>query len=748
MKAQLSLKRLGKRPKYGKSRMFWLILINFILLASVLVVYGVDGSISSFDGESNPLYLTFETNNILTKYINLYSYTYLKNLSLSTIFYPSDAFADTFDRSDGDVNNGWSTHSLYPNGYTTIKDQRMIIVGGNTEDVEVLVNHSISTANSISFIFSINETSQIIHSRLRIFNTSTLIIICYINIDGFNEQRIHCDNGATPTLIETIDLNKDYKMNLVLDLNNFKYNVTLNDTLKAQNLNFKTEINTINILQFGSKNRNTSIDNVNVSSSLSTEDTIILNISNTQSVKNNSLNISIINNILKGGCVCSGCSESNSVCSIPFNFFSSVPSYISFNITNASYSFGFDNCSNVSAIPSEQEVFTFFTKDERENTLINSNVSFYIKYYVSEPEDYYIYSSTLYDKSIYTFCEYPAWADLSSTMSNIISADGYETKTFNKYNWLMNENITEYLISTLYSGQITFTLRDTSGSIIEGASFIITRIIDGEETQIYNALSNTNGQVITYLDLDYTYTYIINATGYPLKTLTFQPTASSYTIILTSEGTNYFENNYANKDIVFKIEPPTSMWNVSDDYTNITFYLYGSNLEYWGINISSKNNYSCDVDDCSAISTSSNGGSVNLQLNLSEPGRFYTSLFYKRPGESVTYLNSYPNDAVVFVIATNSLMDMLRVIKDNTSPMVRNVLVGFFNTFVVVLGASIGIFGWAAIMLVVFSTIFFALPPMPIIGFEGVQLIDPNVALITLIFALGAFVFASMTGDA
>jgi hypothetical protein len=401
---------------------------------------------------------------------------------------------------------------------------------------------------------------------------------------------------------------------------------------------------------------------------------------------NVSFNISDFNSILENDCNCQNCSLDGYLCNIPMAFYSNITSTYSLNLTVGNYSFGIDNCSNSFYIPSNSTLLNLTTIDQKTNTKFTTNTSFlfYYNFYGnSSPKNYYLVNM---QKDDYKFCKYPSWSDFQGDMAHTITAAGYEQLVFNRYNTLYNGTFKAYLLETeATSNFITYNIVDATLEEVANALVTIYRNIGAEDIIVYQGLSDVAGQIVVYQDQLYKYHYIINASGFPIKEFDLQPVLTSYNVKLTEGDINIFTNEY--QGIRYKLFPDTTLFGISNEYQNLSFALEGSNLEYFGLEIDGLTN--C-YPQCRILNYNDTGGNIIIGLNISEPQRFYASLFFKKVDGNEITINNYPYDGIHWNNTEKSISNFITDLNTGTSQNQRAVIAAFIMVIVAVLVASFG----------------------------------------------------------
>lgn len=454
----------------------------------------------------------------------------------------------------------------------------------------------------------------------------------------------------------------------------------------------------------------------------------------------NAFNISnntYINSALQAGCVCSGCSIVGTNCRIPITTHSDVSSIFQLKISNITSNYGIDNCSNSFNIPSNV-TFNISTFNEKTATSINVNGSFNIYYSGIDffnPENLY-FTQYLSSTNKFTFCKYPLWADLGGNIVSTINSPTYQQLNFYRYFTKYNQNYNVYLLPVeTTSNYITYIIQDssTTSKRIQNALMKCYRIIEGNQVETQEGLSDVVGQILFYQDQLYRYDCSVNASGYPLKVFSLQPTLTTYVIQMNELGQTIDYEQY--RGIRYKLNPSGNMFNVTNLYQNITFEFDGSNIEYFGMELTELTD--C-LPSCRVVSSSATGGNITISFNLSDTGIFYTHLFFKLTGQEEVTINAQINHAVYLQNTINSFVDLMEDIRNNTSPNTRVVLTGVSQAIVVGVAASIGIIGIGILYILLIMTIGLSIP--------AVGMIPPLYGLLTSIIIVVMIVYYSRYG--
>ena len=294
-------------------------------------------------------------------------------------------------------------------------------------------------------------------------------------------------------------------------------------------------------------------------------DNIIYNLSNNESIDgyqyNISLNITTLNNILLDNCNCTNCSISGTNCLVPLKFYSDTAGTLEVNLTNATYSYGIDNCSNSFNIPSNATSYIFNFQDISDSP-ININLSHSLLYAGN------IYASQSTGISNFSYCIYPNWLNITD---DIFLQMYYGSGLFTYFSsGSIFDNVTNYLNFTIDTGTspITTYVYDESGNSLEEA-YIDAQRYDpstGNYITIGSYATNFEGSVVIPI----------------IKTTTLYRFYIYYPIGTLRESTN---PTYINSDTIsFYIDTEKDYLEdyflTQDVYSSLTYNNLTQNLRY------------------------------------------------------------------------------------------------------------------------------------------------------------------------
>lgn len=367
------------------------------------------------------------------------------------------------------------------------------------------------------------------------------------------------------------------------------------------------------------------------------------------------------------------------------------------------FTYGVDNCTVFNATS-----FYFSVYNELSNELLISNVSILLQYYyLSDPSNQLIYTIDMQNNDTYRLCQLETGIFYYGDMSIIMSAEGYQTRTFYRYTINYSGNFSGYLLPKSENvNLITFNVVNTASSPIENATFRIYRLVGTSQVIIYEGLTDFGGQIGVYLDQSHPYDFYVEAEGYPTKSFTLQPISYTYYLTLTATGEDIYTPTY--QGVRYKIQydgfdnmPPvinrTSAWH------NISFIVEGADIELIGINLS-YHSYDCLPASC--YNTRASQGMVSVLINTSSTGGFNTAFFFRRTGGSNIYVNDDYIKVVPFMQkVAHTLIDLFQEIRADTSPNFISVMVIVLDIIAIGIGASLGLGGILLIFPVMAVTI-------------------------------------------
>lgn len=585
--------------------------IVFLVMMLVLCsfVFAVTGQVTSFTGQSNLFNITFTGNQNQSFILPIPQYSYVQNISFNIIASNSSilCYQETANISNncGGLNTG---------SYYIFKD---------------------SAPNNIAFMYinyskpSITAQAiwQIKHGDLPVHNISIpATCINYSNLtlqllmisdNNLHRSNASCFNGSWINLSSSEGISGVDGVSGIGDPNRW-----IDGDYATGTLVFGNAFNNVwsdsgsGIFSAQKIYEEGIFWNLTYNEYLTYSNTIV----NLSGIFDLSLNISVINNLLSS--------------SQPINltFHSDIAGILQVNLTNATYSYGIDNCSNSYNIPSNATAVNFSGLYEGNNSVANIDITSgsYISYSLSSLSSvttfYPLYSNT----QNVPYCIYPSWGNFNLDYSFNYRKYGDTINRQRAGAGLTVSNVLTtiplYVLSSSSAVTITLTVTDAFSNGLGGVSVYVTRNIAGIDYTVQSAVSGDDGVVSLYLDSTQSYTITASKTGYAtsIKTINYPSTAGIYTMALGSQTTT--SQSYS-AGISYLFSPNTILQtNTSYDFT------FNLSSSYWQIT-------DCDFAIKSGGSTlSSVAGNFNSS-NCNAVINFDVSTYDNITGEAIYSLN-------------------------------------------------------------------------------------------------------------
>lgn len=344
-------------------------IISYIIISILLIgiSMAVTSQVTSFTSQTNPFNITFTSLYSNKDYYLPYpSYAYITNLSIKLIgynytnpFWCFQSGANYSSSCGGNKTGRYDTTGTSTDLYNAVDNNYSTRMDCTEGGIELYANYT-GLSNSHNIIWSVNLGTNII-ANISLSDTNTSCYNSTLNkwmfkwaCDHFTGTRLYCRSSTLTDTPIYSDLG-----NISIYEEEIYWNITnsypINVTIKANNItiaNF-TKLSTGYI----------------------------------------SLNNSLSNQILQ--------LSSN----INISFYSEVPTIIEVNLTNATYSYGIDNCSNSFGIPSNATALNISSYDENTLALLNINLTGTLNYSGS------IYTINSININNVSICIYPNWGN-------------------------------------------------------------------------------------------------------------------------------------------------------------------------------------------------------------------------------------------------------------------------------------------------------------------------------------------------
>lgn len=561
-------------------------LLIVVVLSSL--IYAVTGLITSFNNQDNPFDINLTANKNSSYTLSLPLNTYITNISMNLTLLTD--FTDVIDYVESiNTNNEtyiWrytdntnsTTHSLlnftfYDSGadtYSTGKYGKQLVfdesyfskINFTTDPHNVSLSFMTfispsedASAGDIVFLYTRWNTNYV---RLQVNDASNLIY-CRMAQDGAEYEATATysdikDSHAWVTCVfeagnnVSLYVNKTQYLGDNIPLDSFqidgnmtvgaggaggdRYDGTVDELLIFYNhsLTWDQLNNTIDEYDsFGSKYITVNSSGLATwiyNGTLSTDDTIKI-----------SAPITEVNNVLEGNCNCSKCKTSGLNCIFPIDFYSSTNAKININLTNASYQYGLDDCSNGFPLLTSAYAKNISFYDEGNNTPVIADVDGLWNYSIDNHATYGTYTKDTNDIYNFSICIYPSYAELDI----IFDVDYENLNDYLQRTWSGTDtydSITENInLSMLFVGQgiyARFKTVDEYENILTGTSAKME--LNG--VVIEESVTDGTGIVTFFVDPDTTYTFTFTKTGYETQTFSARITTGDiFTVIMPQEAT-------------------------------------------------------------------------------------------------------------------------------------------------------------------------------------------------------------------
>lgn len=209
------------------------------------------------------------------------------------------------------------------------------------------------------------------------------------------------------------------------------------------------------------------------------------------------------------------------------------------------YRMAIDNCTDYG----NMTLNVTFIDEVNKNLTTVSNFDVYFKFWYGSESDYRTYSVSVVDVDTYKFCINPDFGNLTTDYDFQYQAAGYDTRNYNVRSGLLTNDTIQLnltLLSTGNSTAITITVEDgfenpLSGKVVEAYKYDLGTnsytLVSTEET-------DTNGQVIMYLDTTYKHRFYVKDSYGNIEFIQEAMTlvSTSYTFTVTDETTTTYQN--------------------------------------------------------------------------------------------------------------------------------------------------------------------------------------------------------------
>lgn len=192
--------------------------------------------------------------------------------------------------------------------------------------------------------------------------------------------------------------------------------------------------------------------------------------------------------------------------------------------------------------------------------------------------------------------------------------------------------LTAYLTNETNTEEITFVIKNTEAELVEEVTMTFTKLVGTESITVTNCLTDVSGSCKVNLDQSTTYNILIEADDYTTRTISLEPTETSYTITLSPLSEVSFVT--MTEFFSYSLQPTPGVINTSIKNFNVTASSSDSLFQWFGL----KTTYN-GTDYLSNNTGSASGGSSNLEINLTAGTSLNINYFFKLSGYEVYEFN-------------------------------------------------------------------------------------------------------------
>lgn len=416
---------------------------NIIILVVLCIeqAYAVTNIISSFTGQSNPYNISFARSNNQYFTLEIPQYSYIKNITLDIIGFNDNTFINI---TASNLNFQPSASSISGTDLTNWFNKSIQTAWIRNSNYQNSVVYNVSANNTLNRRYSVGSLAL---SNLWVNYSIELF-------DYKNNVWVLLDNWTTPAGHEVATCYiKDLVLNYTYLSNNKVFTLRENYSNYVDGLQSCTGPRTCDGVTFNILDGCILFLNNNYSQTTNQITDLNISLNGLSTFYNNgnfsipyslSVNTSIANNLLS-------LSEP-----INISFYSKTAGILQVNLTNATYSYGIDNCSNSFGIPTNATALNFTSYDENNLTLLTlDNVVGTI--YIPN----YNFTTNYANVNKFSVCIYPYW--FNTTVDAYYQYTAGETERY-YLNKLYLNNITGLVNLYNFNGTnaIRYDLQETT----------------------------------------------------------------------------------------------------------------------------------------------------------------------------------------------------------------------------------------------------------------------------------------------
>ena len=323
-----------------------------------------------------------------------------------------------------------------------------------------------------------------------------------------------------------------------------------------------------------------------------------------------------------------------------------------------------------------------------------------------------IIGTTTYDSG--NDSSYTAFGYGDETIQVNVEVAGYQDYTQFISITELNQTLTLYLTQTTDLLARQLIVKDINTiTTVQDARVQVYSNINGSAQIVSDGYTDFTGSITTYLNPIQTYNLYITKSGYSPKSISFQPTSSSYTIYIGDPFQPTYEE--VSDNIVVSFEPfYTRLVSNTTYFFNISISSSQSNLDYWGVSVT--HNRSTNTSTHYDFS----GGRANVSILTAYNATYYLPLavtYYYKVNDSPEYNFTknyfvYPSNVSnnTILAAFSGLRTNMNLDDDELTP-TTGIIITFgtmavLGTITMMSGASLGAYATTIVSIVL---LFFSL---------------------------------------
>lgn len=288
------------------------------------------------------------------------------------------------------------------------------------------------------------------------------------------------------------------------------------------------------------------------------------------------VNITKVNDIILGDCTCTNCSIDGANCLTPITFFSETSGVMEVNLSNATYAYGLDNCSDSFNIPNKANTINFSFVDEENGSVQFADFQSKFNFTING-STHNQFELDLDQKKNFSMCIYPAWGVFTTDYTVIYEGNNYPSRRFNKVADSLTSALQNINLQMLKSSEGIFARFKTVDQFENVLVGVIGEMRNTGETAIVESeLTDSSGIATFFVDPNKDYDFTFTKTGFATQQFTLRPTTSEiFNVIMISGVTSELNSTAQGESFqFFPLNSPVqnnTVINFSFEYSNGAF---------------------------------------------------------------------------------------------------------------------------------------------------------------------------------